>query len=133
MVVHRSLALLLIPAVIATSGAVSLLHTHVYDDHDHPEHHHGLAAHEHHRVAADRQDGAPHLEGCDPGEHAVSLSFVCAAPPQVHGVDADLNPPGSLRPQIEIKLAAQPTDIRVHGPPPRAQTSPRAPPAILHA
>jgi hypothetical protein len=131
--VHRSLALLLIPALIATSGVVSLLHTHVYDDHDHPEHHHGLAAHEHHRVVADHEDGAPHLEDCDPGEHAVSLAFVRAAPPQAHGLDADVNPPGSLTLQLEIKLPTQPTDIRVHGPPLRAQTSPRAPPAIPHA
>ena len=130
---HRALALLLIPALIATSGAVSLLHTHVYDDHDHPEHHHGLAAHEHQPVVADNEDGRPHLESCDPGEHAVSLTFVCAAPPQVHALDADIDPPQSLAPQHEIKLAAQPTDVRVHGPPPRTLTSPRAPPAILHA
>jgi hypothetical protein len=131
--VHRPLALLLISALIATSGGLSLLHTHVYDDHDHPEHHHGLAAHEHDRVVADREDNTPHLEGCHPGEHAVSLTFVCASPPHMHALDADIDVPGALTPQLEITFAPQHTDVRVHGPPHRALASTRAPPTILHA
>ena len=132
-VVYRSLAFLLIPALVAASGAVSPLHTHVYGDHDHPEHHHGPAVHEHQPVVAHPEDGRAHLEGCSPGRHAVSLTFVCATPPQVHAQDADVNIPGSPTPPLEIEFAAQHTDIRVHGPPPRAQASPRAPPATLHA
>jgi flavin-dependent dehydrogenase len=133
MAVHRVLALLLIPALIATSGVVSSLHTHAYDDHDHPEHHHGLAIHEHHALPAHSDDGLPHVEGCDPGKHAVPFAFVCAAPPQVHAVDAVISLPGSPTPELQIERAIRHTDVRVHGPPSPAHTSPRAPPAIPHA
>jgi hypothetical protein len=131
--VHRALASLLIPALIATSGVVPLLHTHAYNDHDHPEHHHGLAAHEHFSESAHPDDGIAHLEGCDPGKHAVSLAFVCASPPQVHAVDADLTLPATPRVEMHIERSVRHTDVRVHGPPPRTQSSPRAPPVIAFA
>jgi len=131
--VHRALALLLIPALIATSGVASLLHTHAYDDHDHPEHHHGLSAHGHHAEPAHPDDGLPHLEGCDPGKHTVSFAFVCATPPQVHAVDAELCLPASPVLELQPGRAVRHTDVRVHGPPPRTQASPRAPPLIAHA
>jgi hypothetical protein len=130
--VHRVLALLLIPALITTSGVVSLLHTHVYDDHDHPEHHHGLAAHEHHAEPAHPDDGTAHLEGCDPGQHTVSFAFVCATPPQAQAVDAVIELPASLIPEARVERAVGYADVRVHGPPPRTQSSPRAPPLIVH-
>jgi hypothetical protein len=133
MVVHRALALLLIPALIATSGVVSVLHTHAYTDHDHPDHHHGLAAHEHHAEPARAGDGTAHLEGCDPGKHAVSFAFVCANPSQVHAVDAEIGPPVSLVPELQIEPAVGYADVRVHGPPARTQSSPRAPPVIALA
>jgi hypothetical protein len=126
------LALLLIPALTATSGLVSLLHTHAYPDHDHPEHHHGLSAHEHH-AAASHSDDVAHLEGCDPGKHTVSYAFVCAAPPQVHAADAELTLPATPSVEVQIERTVRHTDIRVHGPPPRTQSSPRAPPLIAHA
>ena len=129
---HRALASLLIPALIATSGAGSWLHTHAYNDHDHPEHHRGLAAHEHHAEPAHRDDGTAHLEGCDPGKHTVSFAFVCAAPPQVHAVDAELTLPATAIPEIQIERSVRHTDVRVHGPPLRTQASPRAPPVIAH-
>ena len=131
--VHRSLALLLIPALLATSGVLSSLHTHVYDDHDHPEHHHGLAAHEHHSMPVVDDDGNAHLEGCDPGQHTVSYAFVCVAPLQVHAADAEVTLPATPKPEIRIERTVRHTDVRVHGPPPRAQSPPRAPPLIAHA
>jgi hypothetical protein len=132
--VHRALASLLIPALIATSGVVSLLHTHAYNDHDHPEHHHGLAAHEHHAEPSHPDDdGLAHVEGCDPGKHAVSFAFVSASPPQVHGVDAENAPPAPLIPELQIARAVRYADLRVHGPPARTQSSPRAPPVIALA
>jgi hypothetical protein len=130
--VHRALALLLIPALIATSGVASLLHTHAYDDHDHPEHHHGLSAHEHHAALSHPDDVLPHLEGCDPGRHTVSFAFVCAAPLQVHAVDAELTLPATPAPGKQIERSVRHTDVRVHGPPLRTQASPRAPPLIAH-
>jgi hypothetical protein len=116
MAVHRVLALLLISALIATTGVVSSLHTHAYDDHDHPEHHHGPAAHEHHAVPAHPDDGIPHLEGCDPGKHAVPFAFVCAAPPQVHAVDAVISLPASPTPELQIEVPPLPRKPR-HAPP----------------
>ena len=127
------LAVLLIPAMIATSGAVASLHTHAYNDHGHPEHHHGLAAHEHHAVPVQLDDGMPHVEGCDPGKHAIPFAFVCAAPPQVHPVDAANSAPAAPTPALRIERAVRYTEVRVHGPPPRTQPSPRAPPLIAHA
>jgi hypothetical protein len=126
--VHRALALLLIPALIATSGAVSLLHTHVYDDHDHPEHHHGLAAHEHHQAARPSDDASPHLEPCDPAEHKVSFAFVCAAPLQVHVDLSELPGPAIVVPSIPIRSAPVVTDVRVHGPPFAVRIPSRGPP-----
>ena len=131
--VHRALALLLIPALIATSGVASLLHTHAYDDHVHPEHQHGPSAHEHYAPPTRPDDGTAHLEGCDPAEHVVAFTFVCAAPPQVHAVDAELTLPATPGVGMPTGRGVRHTDVRVHGPPPRTQSSPRAPPLIAHA
>ena len=130
---HRVLALLLIPALIAIPGVLSSLHTHAYDDHDHPEHRHGLAAHDHDPVPAHPDDGIPRLEGCDPGKHVIPFAFVCAAPPQVHAGDAELTLPSSPSSDLQVERTVRHTDVRVHGPPPRTQASPRAPPLIAHA
>jgi hypothetical protein len=132
--VQRVLALLLIPALVATSGVVSSLHTHAYGAHDHPEHHHGLAAHEHDAMPAHPDEGTPRLEGCDPGKHVIPFAFVCAAPSQVHAVDAVIiSLPARFTPQLQIQCAVRHADVRVHGPPVHAQASPRAPPLIAHA
>jgi hypothetical protein len=131
--VHRALALLLVPALIATSGMPSLLHTHAYDDHDHPEHHHGLSAHEHHAPASHSEGGGARLEGCDPGKHAVSFAFAGAAFTKSHAVNAELTLTATPTPEIRIDRRVRPTDVRVHGPPRRTQASPRAPPLIAHA
>jgi hypothetical protein len=131
--VHRVLALLLIPALIATFGAASSVHTHAYVDHDHPEHRHGLAAHEHHGMPVDPDDGTPHLEGCDPGQHTVSFAFVCAGPPPFNSVDAEVSLPASSSAELQIEGAIRHTDVRGHSPPSRTPASPRAPPTALHA
>jgi hypothetical protein len=131
--VHRALALLLIPALMVTSGVASLLHTHAYNDHDHPEHHHGLSVHEHHAKPSHPDDGTAHLEGCDPAKHVMSFTFVCAAPPQVHAVDAELTLPATPTAKLPFEHSIRHMDVRVHGPPPRTQASPRAPPMIAHA
>jgi hypothetical protein len=127
------LALLLIPALTATSGVASLLHTHDYTDHDHPEHHHGLAAHEHHTAPSHPDDGVAHLEGCDPGKHTTSFTFVCAPPPHVHAVDAEITLLASPTPKLQIERTVRYAEVRVHGPPLRTQASPRAPPLIAPA
>jgi hypothetical protein len=131
--VQRVLALLLIPALIATSGVGSLLHTHDYTDHDHPEHHHGLAAHEHHLTPPHPDDGVTRVEGCDPAKHTVSFASLCAAVLQVMVVVAELRVPSRLTPDLKDWQPVGYADVRVHGPPPRSQASPRAPPLIAHA
>jgi hypothetical protein len=132
-VVQRVVALLLIPALMATSGVGSLLHTHVYTDHDHPEHHHGLAAHEHYLTPTHPDAGVTRVEGCDPGIHTVSFASLCAAVPQVPVVVAEFREPGLQAPDLQSWQPIGYADVRVHGPPSRSQASPRAPPVALHA
>lgn len=127
-VVHRVLALLLVPALIATSAVSFALHTHAYTNHHHPEHHHGLSVHHHDGTPTRAADAAARLDECDPAQHTVSFAFACAAPPQAHAVDAELDLPTALSPELQIEPAVGDADVRVHGPPSRAQASPRAPP-----
>jgi hypothetical protein len=131
--VHRVLALLLVPALIATSGVSFALHTHAYTDHDHPEHHHGLSVHHHDGTPTRAADGAARLDTCDPAQHTVSFAVACAAPPQHHAVDAEVGPRPSLSPELRVEPAVGDADVRVHGPPSRTQASPRAPPLKFFA
>jgi hypothetical protein len=122
---------LLVQALVATTTVAASLHTHAYGDHDHPEHRHGISAHEHHG-AANPADGTAHLEGCDPGSHTVSLTFTCTALLHEHAIDAEDVLPASATPQTQIEPAVGYADVRVHGPPPLTGASPRAPPLIVH-
>jgi hypothetical protein len=88
--VHRVLALLLVPALIATSGVSFALHTHIYTDH---EHQHRLSAHHHDGTLTREAEGTARLDKCDPAQHTVSFAVACAAPPQHHAVDAEVGPP----------------------------------------
>ena len=131
--VRRVLVLLVVQALIATSGVVSLLHIHSYGDHDHPEHHHGLAAHEHHGTRPHSPDDTVRLETCDPRRHTMSFAFMCVGPPQSHPIDAEFVQPSIPVPELPEHPAVGPRDIRGHGPPALDLTSPRAPPTIFPA
>jgi hypothetical protein len=123
------LALLLIPALAATSGVTSLLHTHAYNDHDHPEHHHGPALHEHHYSEVAQPDRAEvTLESCDPGEHAVSVSLGWASLPNLHVVDSECGHTFTSDPLIIVCSITDRCDVRVHGPPSHSRIPSRAPP-----
>lgn len=129
-VVHRLTAIVLGVALLSTWSHVSALHIHAYTDHDHPEHRHGLADHEHateSHAPADR----PRFEACSPSRHSISFVFVWAAPQQAHTVDAEFLAPAVPTPVVGLPSAIDITDIRVHGPPPGTQSSPRAPPLIF--
>jgi hypothetical protein len=135
--VPRAVAILLGLVLASAAGQVSLLHIHLYSDHDHPEHHHGLAAHEHNRPAEHHDDGdhdqAVHLESCDPGQHAIALTMACGPQPPTQasdGVGRSLILDGLLAP---IRSVTELTDVRVHGPPPLTEAPPRAPPLIFPA
>jgi hypothetical protein len=132
--VHRVLALLLIPALTATSGVASLLHTHAYTDHDHPEHHHGPALHEHHHSEVAHHDRAEvTLESCDPGQHAVSVSLGSLSLPNLHMMDSESGHTFASRLLLSVCSIKDRCDVRVHGPPSHSQIPSRAPPLPLHA
>ena len=139
--VYRSVAILLALVLASTSGQVSALHIHAYTDHDHPEHDHGLAAHEHQPPARHHdddedvihEDDVIRLESCDPGQHAVSITMGSAPLPQVHAIDGESATPATVAPLVQLRSEHHVTDVRVHGPPTRTQAAPRAPPLIVPA
>jgi hypothetical protein len=131
--VHRVVTILLGFVLVSTGGQVSALHIHAYTDHDHPEHHHGFAAHEHHRSVRHHDDDVVHLETCDPGQHAVSLTMGCAPVPRVHVIDAECASPAAVESLVPFRSVHHFTDVRVHGPPLLAQAPPRAPPLSFPA
>jgi hypothetical protein len=127
--VRRIVAIVLGVALISTVGQASALHTHVYGDHDHQEHHHGLAVHDHHSETTDLAEAdTPRLASCDPARHAVTLVWGCAdcasRSPAVSAYDT----PAVLHAPVRSHTAIATTDVRVHGPPPPGQTLSRAPP-----
>lgn len=101
---------------------------HAYSDHDHPEHQHGLAPHEHPQPAPHQDDEEMHVESCDPGQHAVSLVMGCAPLTRVMVIDAERVKPTVIEPLVPLRSIRDVTDVRAHGPPPRTQAAPRAPP-----
>ena len=127
----RLLAVIALAALATNPWAGT--HVHRYAEHDHPEHHHGPAVHSHdgdraqHPVAA---TGAPGLAPCDPADHEVALQAACGmAGHQPEGMPAALehgNAPFRRPSAVLIRLA----DVRVHGPPARTRTRPRAPPVV---
>lgn len=131
--VRRLVAILLGLAVVSSAGLMPATHIHRYADHDHPEHHHGPAIHEHRRAQALPNDGLPQWTTCDPGQHAVSLTVGCAAVPLTQIVEAESSSATVLPSLVRLQPARELTDVRVHGPPPRTQAPPRAPPLTLPA
>ena len=134
---RRLFAVVLVQAMVASSAMGSLLHVHEYVGHDHPEHHHGPAAHEHHHSASagDHHSGPedpdhPGLQAdsCDPGRHAVAATMVCAQALRIHVEIAELPGPAILAPAVSVRSAIAPTDVRVHGPPFDGRIPSRAPP-----
>jgi hypothetical protein len=139
--VRRSLAALLIVALVAVPAAVATLHTHDYAEHDHPEHHHGPSSHEHghpqlsalaaaadHAVADVTDPPVARLESCDPGGHVAAVTFNCAPAPQLHLTLAEVSTTSRGLPVLRLSAAVGLTDVRVHGPPGEARIPARAPP-----
>ena len=130
-------AVVLVQAMVASSAMGTSLHVHEYVGHDHPEHHHGPAAHEHHHsaLADDHHSGPEDLDhpglqadSCDPGRHAVAATMVCAQAPTIHVEIAELPGPAILAPPASVPSAIALTDVRVHGPPINPGSPSRAPP-----
>jgi hypothetical protein len=116
----------------------SSLHMHEYLDHDHPEHRHGPATHEHPLIAGpdyhrDQGDDGDHASvelapADDPGRHAVSVSSGVTQAQRFHVDMAIVHGLTTVEPDPPIWSALGPTDVRAHGPPSAAKSSPRAPP-----
>jgi hypothetical protein len=122
-------------AIVLTAGSALPQHVHAFGGHDHDEHRHGAAAHLHTAPAyrhapAPEADHAPEIEACDPGMHAVSVTFVCASPEPGHVIVAVAFEPMTLVPPQTVRSTSAPADVRAHGPPLSHRTPPRAPPVV---
>jgi hypothetical protein len=133
--VRRLFAFVLVQAMVMSSATGSSLHVHEYAGHDHPEHHHGPAAHEHHHSAPagehhteDQDHPGLQADSCDPGRHAVAATMVCAQAPRIHVDIAELPGPAILVAAVSVRSAIALTDVRVHGPPIDRGIPARAPP-----
>jgi hypothetical protein len=134
--VQRWFACLLVAILLAPWGQALPQHVHAGADHDHPEHQHGPAAHAHQQEHYERQaihedapDGAPHVEACAAADHALSSISAITVSAPAFGFAATLV--ASRRTpilRVPTRLTPRLTDVRVHDPPRRARTSPRAPP-----
>lgn len=130
--VQRLVATLLGFAFVGVAAQGSALHTHSYASHGHPEHRHGPAAHEHPQPAPHHDEhedhDAVHLESCDPGQHAVSVTIACPPLPRVDALAGQSEHAASVDRLVLLSAVHPVRDVRVHGPPSRTQTAPRAPP-----
>jgi hypothetical protein len=135
--VRRALALSSLLAIVAMWGGVPLLHVHAYGDHEHSEHRHGLAAHEHAHASAlvshHTDTRQPTLESCEPGQHVVSLVMRGATVSVFSIVLIETESPTAARPQSPLLALPPFDDVRVHGPPERARPPARAPPLAFPA
>ena len=124
-------------AFVGVVAQGSALHTHSYTSHGHPEHRHGPAAHEHPQPALHHDEhedhDAVHLESCDPGQHAVSVTVACPPLPRVDALDRQSEHATSVGRLVLLRAVQTVRDVRVHGPPFRTQAPPRAPPLTLPA
>lgn len=127
--------------MLSTAGSTVLRHVHAYADHDHADHHHGPAAHGHsavaHAHAPDRDapdahgpDDAARLEGCDPGEHAVSVVFTYVAPHPDHAPVPVTLETILVAPPAQAWRHVTPSDVRAHSPPRLTDAPLRAPPVV---
>jgi hypothetical protein len=138
--VRRLTAPLLVLAMLALSGGAPLLHLHAYGDHEHPEHQHGLAAHEHRHAVhpahdTDAVEGSDHatVESCEPGQHTVSLVMRGTTVTVFTIAMVEAESAASASPSRPSIANAPFEDVRVHGPPRRSRLPARAPPLDLPA
>ena len=134
---RRFVALVLAPALVASSIMMSRLHVHEYLGHDHPAHHHGPASHEHghsqevqdhHSPSGEDDRPSVNAESCDPGRHAVAVKMGFAQLPHVQVDLGELPGPTLVVPSAPMRSASPVTDVRVHGPPFSVRIPSRGPP-----
>jgi hypothetical protein len=133
--VQRLLAGIVAVAMLLTCESAVPRHVHAFAGHDHEEHQHGVADHLHlaaaHAPHAESDaDHAAEIERCDPGTHAVSVTFVCASPESGPSPVAVAFEAITLRRPQAARSSVAPADVRAHGPPRSPRTPPRAPPVV---
>jgi len=133
LVAVRRIAAVVLGLAVASSGLQPGLHVHAYTDHDHPEHHHGPAVHDHDEIEQHDEAGDVRLDECDPAQHVLTLAALCVAAPELSLFDDALKPSAIRAPRLSSLVASHLTDVRVHGPPLDARLAPRAPPVSLSA
>ena len=124
--------------MLSISGSAALQHVHAYADHEHADHDddHGPAAHAHpvdvgdHHASADASADHLEIEGCDPGQHAVSLRFVSTPPEPDHVPALVAGSFAAMAPPVAVWSAAAPSDVRAHSPPRITDAPLRAPPLV---
>lgn len=122
--------------MLSTSASMALQHVHEYVDHDHADHHHGPASHGHSSVAraqapeSHAPDDAARLEGCDPGEHVVSVAFIYVAAQPDHVPVPVMLDAIVVTPPKETWRHVALSDVRAHGPPRLTDAPLRAPPVV---
>jgi hypothetical protein len=123
--------------MLAVGGSVPFLHAHTYSEHDHPEHRHGPAAHQHRhaQTIVDRHHGddRPTIESCEPGQHAVSLVMRGTTVSVFSIAMIETESPTGVSPTRSLIAFARFEDVRVHSPPDRPRPPARAPPLALPA
>ena len=134
---QRIAAVLASVVLVLGNGALPLLHVHLYDDHDHAEHHHGPAFHVHGHAQAQPAYPAvptgPLVGRCAPDAHVLALTATLASSPDQLVVPA-------LAPAVTVvanhapprPFVARP-EVRSHSPPGLTDSPLRAPPHSLPA
>jgi len=134
--VIRVVTIVLALAALAASGPLRMLHVHGYEEHDHPDHHHGPAAHSHTAARPLHQDvrtgdaGAIRLESCDPGAHVVPVAFTCVPPLRPHVPVVEPTVVAQIRLPPVAPTSFPVSDTRAHSPPRLTDAPLRAPPLV---
>lgn len=117
-----------------------MLHVHVCEGHDHPDHHQGPAAHSHgaehhqrHAEASATDHAAVHLEPCDPGEHAVAVTFTWDLPASHQAPHVASTVAVGPTPSVQSRCRVTPSDVNAHSPPRLTDAPLRAPPVVRPA
>jgi hypothetical protein len=135
--VRRLIATVAVTAQLSISGSAALQHVHAYGDHDHAEHHHGLAAHVHtaavHHHDEGGQTSTASIEACEPGAHAVSVVFTYVAPQPDHAPVSAVVDVFAFVPALTPLRAVPLADVRAHSPPRITDAPLRAPPLVIPA
>lgn len=129
----RQLSAIVCTAWLAVGASLPTLHAHVYAGHDHPEHRHGLAFHEHlhegHPATASAEARRARVAPCEPDEHVVSMRATVVKTHDRAIVYLPSTGARGAEPTAVRAAWSARRDVRAHGPPRLTDGPLRAPPA----